>query len=209
MSSTSDKSFLSSISAVVILAGGYSQRMGFPKLLLPFNESETFVEQIVKVYHEITHTIVLVVNNEVYQKWLSFFNTRLPGVCIIPNLNPPYGRTHSIQLGLEKAKANNVFIQNCDNPFVKKELLAEMLKAAPADGYVSPRVNKKGGHPVLLCGTAINAIMDAPNESTLKDILSRQKRIDYPTDDADILINIDTAESYFMHFPEHRQKVFS
>ncbi|MCC6684656.1 MAG: nucleotidyltransferase family protein [Bacteroidia bacterium] len=208
MSSTSDKSFLNSVTAVVILAGGYSLRMGFPKLLLPFNESETFVEQIVKVYRQITNNIVLVINNEVHQKWLSFFNTRLSGVCIIPNLHPEYGRTHSIQLGLAKAKTNNVFIQNCDNPFVKKELLTEMLKAAPADGYVSPRVNKKGGHPVLLCGAAINAIMNAPDESTLKDILSKQKRIDYPTDDADILVNIDTAESYFMHFPEHRQKYF-
>lgn len=209
MSSKVDKLILTGEPAVVILAGGYSLRMGFPKLLLPFTESETFVEQIVIIYRHITNNIILVVNNEVYEKWPSFFNSRLPGVCIIPNLNPDYGRTRSIQLGLEKANSDKVFIQNCDNPFVKKELLNDMLQAVPDNGYVSPRVNKKGGHPVLLCGSAINALMNAPDGSTLKDVLSRQKRTDLATNDTDILINIDTAESYFMHFSQHRQKVFS
>ena len=209
MSSTADKLVLTGKPAVVILAGGYSLRMGFPKLLLPFTESETFVEQIVKIYRHITNNIVLVINNEVYEKWLSFFNTRLPGICIILNLNPDFGRTYSIKLGLEKADADKVFIQNCDNPFVKKELLTDMLQAAPDNGYVSPRVNKKGGHPVLLCGSASNTLINARDGSTLKDILSKQKRTDLATDDTDILINIDTAESYFMHFPQHRQKIFS
>jgi len=209
MSIVSDKLVLNSVPAVIIIAGGHSLRMGFPKLLLPFTETETFIEQIVKVYRHITNQIVLVVNNEVYEKWRSFFNTRLPGIRIIPNPNPDYGRTHSIKLGLEKTNAANVFIQNCDNPFVKKELLTDMIQAAPENGYVSPRVNNKGGHPVLICGSAISILRNANDVSALKDILSTQNRTDHPTNDTDILVNIDTSESYFMHFPEHRQKVFS
>lgn len=208
MNTASEKLVLNELPSVIIIAGGYSLRMGFPKLLLPFTEKETFVEQIVKVYRQITNQIVLVVNDKVYDKWCSFFNTRLPGVLIIKNLNPEYGRTHSIQLGLEKVHAAKIFIQNCDNPFVKKELLSDMLKKAPNNGYVSPLVNKKGGHPVLLCGSVIFNVIQANVESTLKDIIFSQYRTDCLTEDTDILININTEESYLINFPENMQKFF-
>lgn len=186
--------------SVVILAGGYSLRMGYPKLLLPFNHSLTFIEQIVKAFRLVTDNIVLVINEEVYKKFEVFFSARLPDVTMVLNPNPECGRTYSIQLGLKKIDTNRVFIHNSDNPFVNEALLKEMMLAATDNGYVSMRVNDRGGHPILLCGATIEKVDKAETERSLKEILSGENRTDIQTDDESILLDIDTPESYQKFF---------
>ncbi len=188
-------------SAVIILAGGESKRMGFPKLLLPFDSGKTFIEQIVKVYSTVMQgSIVLVLNDAVLNQYKNYFE-QLQGIRIVPNTHPELGRTFSIKLGLETVHENRIFIQNADNPFVNASVLQDMLAMKPIDGYVSTRVSDKGGHPVLLCGNEIAAIKESGTDRSLKSILANQNRIDYATRDQSVLYNIDTPEEYKKHFP--------
>lgn len=187
--------------AVVILAGGQSKRMGFPKLLLPFDDGTTFVEHIILQYKQVVNgKIILVVNEAVWNEYSSYFE-QIKDVDIVLNKSPEFGRTYSIQLGISKLNTNKVFIQNTDNPFVSADMLNAMIALAPDNGYVSPKIFTKGGHPVLLCGNAVKEVRAADRNLSLKNILANQLRVDWQTNDPSVLVNIDTPEHYKLYFP--------
>lgn len=188
--------------SVIILAGGNSCRMTFPKLLLQYDENHTFIEKIVNTYLQLGLTkIVMVLNHQVWNHYQDFFKNKMSGVEVTLNGHPEKGRIFSIQLGLAKINTPFVFIQNTDNPFVKKELLNEMFSVASVNGYVTPRFNNEGGHPILLCGNSIQKVKDASVESSLKDNLKNVKRRDLNCSDSGILININNPEDYRRYFP--------
>lgn len=187
--------------AAIILAGGESKRMGFPKLLLPFDSGKTFIEQIADTYAKVIQgEVILVINAEVLKAHSTFFS-QFKDLIIVPNHNPDLGRTYSIQLGLAKTQKRKIFIQNTDNPFVSEKSLLSMLELASKDAYVSPRSNGKGGHPILICGNVIDKIVKADYDKSLKSILADSMRIDWITDDASMLVNIDTRDVYKQYFP--------
>lgn len=189
--------------AILILAGGISKRMGIPKLLLPFDNKNTFIEKIISEYCDsINSKILLVLNEDVWNKNKNFY-LQLKEVTIVPNTKPDKERTYSIQLGLEKIKASKVFIQNTDNPFVNQKLLQKLTLSSPENGYVSPRYNGKGGHPILICGSTINKIRNADSSLSLKDILSNESCVEIDVSDDTVLINIDTPEAYKIYFPKN------
>lgn len=200
MNTVSNKLDPNNAPSVLILAGGISSRMKYPKLLKLFNGSLNFIEQIVSEYLKITRTIILVLNENVYKQNAAYFTSQFPDLTLVINSSPELGRTYSIQLGLGKVKSDKVFIQNTDNPFVKRELLQEMLKISPDNGFVSPCFKNKGGHPVLLCGSAINKIKNSKNNISLKEILINEIRVSYHSNDETVLLNIDTPESYNKYF---------
>jgi len=115
-----DKTILQN-SAVVILAAGFSGRMGIPKLSLPFDEKQTFTEKIISTYLTAgCKNIVLVVNrqgNEVLRQQTDFLTES--NVSVVLNTFPQRERFYSLQLGLKLLDGfRAVFVQNIDNPFV-------------------------------------------------------------------------------------------
>lgn len=188
--------------AVIILAGGNSERMGSPKLLLPFDQNHTFLHQLVETYRKLESLeLFLVLNKKVWNLTKEYLTENFADVTVVLNSHPEYGRLYSINLALSKITTPYVFIQNTDNPFVKTSLLKEMLSVAPSEGYVSPRYAKQGGHPILLCGPTVERVAGLQNNAPLSDALSKEQRIDLPTDDLSILVNINSPESYSLYFP--------
>ncbi len=188
--------------AVVILAGGQSQRMGFPKLLLPFSCNNNFIEQIVSIYLQVIREDIFIILNETVKNNNANYFSQMQGVNIILNSSPELGRTFSIKLGLERINANKIFIQNTDNPFVTKKLLYALISQRTENGYVSPLINGKGAHPILLCGEAIETVKNASNELSLKDVLSSCYRKNITVNNALFTVNIDTPEIYKQYFPD-------
>ena len=191
--------------SVLILSGGQSIRMGFPKLLLPYDGEKTFIEQIILVYRALLGgEIVLVLSEQVWKAHKPFFRSSLPEVQLVINSHSELDRMYSIQLGLDKIVSDLVFIQNADNPFVKADLLWRMVKAAPQDGNVSPCFSGKGGHPVLLCGAVKDRVSIATRNTTLRSVLSGQTRVMVDVDDPDVLVNLNTLETYKSRFPANK-----
>lgn len=186
------------MNSVLILAGGKSERMHFPKPYLSF-KGKTFLKTIVDEYAEADlKNICLVLNKEFYtEEWFEYLEDVKSRITIIENPHPEAGRFYSIKLGIKHLmNSEYCFIQNIDNPFITKKLIKNLLNNKNPTGYTSPNYKGKNGHPVLISKKIIEYINKIPDENhILNDILCRfpQQIID---SDNCVLSNINTPEEF-------------
>lgn len=186
------------MNSVLILAGGKSERMHFPKPYLSF-KGKTFLKTIVDEYYEAgIKNICLVINKDFYtEKWFKYLEDVKSRITLIENQYPEAGRFYSIKLGIKHLlNSDYCFIQNIDNPFITKKTIEDLLNNKNPNGYTSPNYLGKNGHPVLISKKIIEHINKIHDENhKLSDILSRfpQQTID---SDNDVLLNINTPEEF-------------
>ncbi len=155
---------------VILLAAGQSDRMGTPKHLLRFSESQTFIEHIVEVYQRFQVSKIVIVVNEKAQIFPEMFMDP-KGIQIVVNNKLEFGRFYSVQLGLQSINGN-CFIQNIDNPFVNLGLLINLNTELKGSDYCVPVYNNKGGHPILISEKiAKHIVRKCDKDSYLNDIL--------------------------------------
>ncbi|MEK6616624.1 MAG: NTP transferase domain-containing protein [Bacteroidota bacterium] len=184
---------------VVILAGGKSERMNFPKIFLDFN-GKTFLQKITSTYFNAGMKNICAVINKEYSegKWKEQIELINPFVSEIIKTDSNLGRFHSLQLGINKLlSCDFVFIQNADNPFVDNESIQKLQKHRYPLGYTQLFYQGRKGHPLLISKTIIqyiNALQGS--EYNLRDILTKFPKIDVEVNDKRILANINTKEDY-------------
>ena len=181
----------------LILAAGKSQRMGMPKMLLPFGKNKSFLDVIVEGYRNIGCKRIVVVVNERDRPLLDK-NVRDAEFKVVVNSYPERERFFSIRLGMAAMKSiDAVFLHNVDNPFVDSKLLLNMQKELREDEYVVPVFKGEGGHPILLSKNIIQHIAHYRDPSiNFKKLLSEFARTDVAAENKQILININTPEQY-------------
>ncbi len=186
--------------AVVVLAAGFSGRMGKPKWSLPFDEKQTFIERITQTYLQAgCGKVVLVLNREgvasVERRGLLKENRR-----VLPVLNPfpEKERFFSVQTGLKALQDHPaVFLQNVDNPFVTSDILFCLAGSFRAGAYVVPQYGSRNGHPILLSGKIAGDLVASSNEKeNLRRFLRKYPKIICPVQNERILLNINTPEAY-------------
>lgn len=198
-----DKTILQN-SAVVILAAGFSGRMGIPKLSLPFDEKQTFTEKIITTYLTAgCKNIVLVVNRQgikALKQQKDFLAES--NVSVVLNAFPERERFYSLQTGLKLLDGfRAVFVQNIDNPFVHPEWLQKLTEAFEPDAFVVPHHNGYGGHPILLSGKIIRDIKAFKSyRKNLRNFLQAYPKINCPVADEKILVNINSPAEYRKYF---------
>lgn len=183
----------------IILAAGYSERMGVPKLFLELKNGNSFIEHIVRAFADFGCKEVITVVNERDYKAMSCKNIPLPSKSkVVVNPDPGKGRFYSLKIGLANLREPcSVFMHNIDNPFVIDEVLKKLLTRLPFGDYISPAYKGRGGHPALLSGKVVKDIIKEDKEEiSLKDYLSRKKRIKTVVDDERVLVNMNTNEDY-------------
>lgn len=200
--------------SVVILAGGKSERMKFPKPFLLFSENKSFLQQIVDEYISFgCKEIFLVLNNKLLNKqWQRYLDCLPRLITIIPNNSPDSGRFHSLKMGLSGLKdASFCFIQDADNPFVTVTLLQQLYENRNENGYTVPHhttllpdgktKTKSGGHPILISERVYNFIINVKQEDlNLKDVIKRFDKTEVEVSDKNILTNINTPSEYEEYF---------
>ena len=188
--------------SAVLLAAGASVRMQRPKLLLPFDESRSFLQKCVQELENFgCQKIIVVVNSEsdqLIKKSGILFSEK---VIIKVNPHPEIGRFSSIQLGMnELPEYDAVFLHDVDNPFINQSVLQELASKLESD-FIHPIYNDKGGHPVLLSKNVIQTILDASsNKLDFKEILSQFKKQTIEVKDPKIIANINSPEDYHFWF---------
>ncbi|GAB4203145.1 MAG: nucleotidyltransferase family protein [Bacteroidia bacterium] len=189
---------------VIILNSGKSQRMGIPKMLLPFSKKITFIEHLIDVYSQINSDVYMVISKENF-KLINACNKKFASKNIryIINHHQASEKIFSVLLGLRESKNEGIFIQNIDMPFVETALLKQMMELCREESYVKPVFNGKGGHPVLLHCSLKNRIIkmcEKNSDTTLKDVLSQFSKIKLPYYSDKILANINSPEDYRKYF---------
>ena len=182
--------------AAIILAAGRSRRMGFPKYALAWDAHTTFLEKIIHEYHDFgCDEIILVMNPE------AKLIKKMP-VHLVINSQLDYGRFYSLKLALKQiSNPGFCFLQNVDNPFVHKGILEKIYESRDQEGYVSPRFQSRGGHPILFGEKICKHIKNLErNDCILHDVLQNFHKIPVAMDDDIVLRNINTPELYREYF---------
>lgn len=186
----------------IILAAGKSERMNFPKSLLPFDDNFNFIEKIIYEYKKFNCNRILCVVNERDEKIikkLKIFDSK-----VIVNTKLELGRFYSVKMAVNEyvdANFEYCFLQNIDNPFVNQDVLKAIFENKNENSFTTPIFNFKGGHPILISKNIACYLHEkSKNDSNLKTELNNFNRIKIKVDDEKILANINTKEIYEKYF---------
>ncbi len=186
--------------AAVILAGGASSRMGRPKALLEW-EGETLLDRQIAVYSQVCRRVVCVLGYEAERVAQGL--KRGDEALLVVNPRPERGQLSSLQCGLRAVKdCEAVFFLPVDGPGVEPRTL-ERLAAAWREceekpPFVIPRHAGKHGHPVLMDGRWVAAMLELGPEATARELVhaeaGRSRYVD--VEDARVGMDIDTPAEY-------------
>ena len=189
--------------SVIILAGGDSERLKFPKPFLSFSPRITFIEKLIHVYFNFgCRKIITVINSKYFNREYFFKLNKSFNAEFAVNRHQEFGKFYSLKLGISKLTNDKYcFIQNIDNPFTNLSLLNRLYKAKSAEGYTAPVFKGKGGHPVLIGNRIIKGIKsERSNDINLRTFLNKYQRVETPTNYEKITANINTLNDYRKYF---------
>ena len=183
----------------IVLAAGESQRMGAPKLLLPFG-GKTVIEAVLdSVKASPVEGILLVVGAGAapIEEKAKPYGARVA-------LNPDFrsGMLSSVQCGFRQlpleAEAALVFL--ADQPAIKPYVAEALVKALrhTGRGIIIPVFDRRRGHPILISAQYRTEIESLDPEVGLRQLLDRHTEdiLEEPVDDPTILRDLDTPEDY-------------
>jgi len=184
----------------IILAGGNSARMHFPKPFLNF-DGRCFLEKIIDAYRSADFNEIAVVINDRFTtgEWTSYLSRIRLKSLIVQNGQPGRGRFYSLKLGAEALKeVDYCFVQNVDNPFVEASLLKRLWAHKNEAGYVLPVRKNRGGHPVLINREILTAIRTGKDDSLiLRDFLQGYNKKELVVRRESVLVNMNDQREYY------------
>jgi molybdenum cofactor cytidylyltransferase len=197
----------------VILAAGFSTRMGRDKALLPWPPVadgtpavNTFLGATIDLLQAHSDLVVVVAGkNETILGPVVYAH----GAFLAVNREPERGQFSSLQVGMREVLNHGrdaAVVALIDHPPVLpitiRLLRDAFLNSGPDVWAMVPEVRRGEevvhGHPILVGREMIEAFLCAPMESTARDVERQcQKHIQYlPVEDARIAANVDTPEDY-------------
>ncbi len=186
--------------AVIVLAGGRSSRMNFPKPWLIFEGNATFLETIVNRYRSVGFKKIVVLLNKAF--FLTEYADKIEllklNTAIIQNNLPEKGRLYSLYIALkELKKVDFAIIHNVDNPFVDDEVVNILHKERNSNGSTIPSYQGQAGHPIIIGKIVIDEIINNYEKyDTLKQLINKFDKKYVEVNNSSILININTPQDY-------------
>lgn len=192
--------------AAIVLAAGASRRMGRPKPLLPWHD-RTLLEHELDVLRDagLDHVAVVVgAGADSLRRAIG------PGHPLVFNPRWGSGRATSLARGAWALRAalhdelpEAILVQNVDQPTTTAVIgcLLDALRSSGADAvqpvYRDAEGVEHGGHPVLLAGSLLPALLVATEASEgLRGVLSGRRVEQLSIDDPTVGLDLDTPEAY-------------
>lgn len=180
----------------IILASGFSTRMGNNKLLMKINEEEIIRRVIRIVKSSEVDNVILVAREEAVIEI-----GKEEKILVVKNNKAHLGQSTSIHLGLEKSNLNKNFMFFCgDQPFIDINSINKLVKLSNEnyDKIIVPKVREKTGSPVIFPKSFYNDLMLLTGDIGGRKIIKRNKeRIIYESLDNNLFLeDIDTTEDY-------------
>jgi molybdenum cofactor cytidylyltransferase len=186
--------------AAVVLAAGESSRMGADKALLMYR-GRTFLENIIAALRDAGIQRVIVVlghHAELIQQSID-----LGSVEVVVNQDYSQGQTSSLQAGLRVlagSRPDGVVVCLVDHPALSTDTVQKLIHyfKFAARPIVSPQLEGKHGHPVLVGREALSKILElGPDQGADTVIHHYRDRTEFvEVTDPGILLDVDDPESY-------------
>jgi molybdenum cofactor cytidylyltransferase len=197
----------------VVLAAGFSTRMGRDKALLPWppvGEGEpvvnTFLGAWIDLLQNHTELVIVVAGQNQTQIAPVVYEH---GGFLVENDAPERGQFSSLQVGVHEVLNRGrdaAVVALVDRPPVVPGTIHELkhaLLASPPEIWAAiPEFHRDNqashGHPIVAAREMIEAFLRAPADTTARDVEHRyQQHIRYVLiDDPRIALNVDTPEDY-------------
>ena len=190
----------------LILAAGASVRMGHDKALLPWppgnSAGATLLSTAIASFSQVAQSVIVVVGANRDSVAPVVKNC---GAVLVVNDKPEYGQFSSLKAGLRPAVdmgTELALITPVDRPPLRNASLQMLLGAylQNSDRYmgVVPQHEGRSGHPLLAGPKLIKAIMNAPDQSTTRDLLAARSEsiLHMELDDPSVCLNINTPDDY-------------
>jgi len=194
--------------AGVILAAGYSTRMGRDKALLPW-QNTNFLGAAIEMLFASTDLVIVVgganvgsLKSEIYRR----------GAFLTINPDPSRGQFSSLQTGLQEVLNRGrdaAVVTLVDRPPISSATVAALTESfriesragkwAIVPEVIDPATGMaKHGHPIILGREMIEFILKAPVTNNARDVMhAHQDRIRYVTvEDDNTIRNVNTPEEY-------------
>ncbi len=175
---------------IVLLAGGYSSRVGLNKLALPIGDVSVIVYNIKKL-SQISNKIILVTGR--YHEELSDIVKNLD-VNIVYNKNYSQGMLESIKTGVNQTD-DDFFILPADYPLVSVNTFLELLKTKK--DIAVPTYKGKKGHPIFVRKKFKGGILEIDDKSNLREFRDSKDVHYIDVDDEGVILDIDTMNDYY------------
>lgn len=180
----------------IIMASGFSRRMGVNKLLLTF-KGKTLIESILdKITKCDFYDIVLAAQDE---KILEIGNKM--GIKAIYNEKAELGQSQSIKLGIMNSReADGYAFFTGDQPLLNIDTIKYLMKCfnEAKDSIIIPAFNEKRGTPVIFPQKFKSELLSLEGDTGGKQIIS--KHMDFvkfiQIKSELLLFDIDTEEDY-------------
>ena len=185
---------------VIVLAGGNSSRMSFPKSWLTYFNNQTFLETIIYKYRSFGFKEITISLNKA--DFLTKYDSKIEELkrisTFVKNNSPEKGRLYSLHTALNQLQAVDfAIIHNVDNPFVENDVINTLLNEKNYSGSTIPSYLGQSGHPIIINKMIIEEIVNNYEKyETLKELVGSFERKYVDVNSSSILKNINTPEEY-------------
>jgi putative nucleotidyltransferase with HDIG domain len=193
------KSHQQPVLAALILAAGYSSRMGQFKPLLPL-DGRTVIESTIDTFRSAGITRISVVTGHEAAQLQPLLKTRK--IAAVHNPDYASGMYSSVQAGIKSLSADidACFLLPADIPLVRPatvETIAERY-ASDRPSIIYPIFRGQRGHPPLIARSLFAEILAGDGAGGLRALLQRHQADAREVDvfDEGILLDMDTPEDY-------------
>jgi molybdenum cofactor cytidylyltransferase len=117
-------------------------------------------------------------------------------VRVATNPDPSREMFSSIQIGIAAAKHAPIAVLPGDMPFVKVDTVKTLLEVGRrTSALVSPRLDGRRGHPLVIPGDLRDAILAAADGAKLNEVLKpfRDRVLNHDVDDRGVVRDVDVA----------------
>lgn len=182
--------------SAIILASGYSRRMGQNKLLLKYRD-KSLIEHTIETILQCGFTEIILVAREA--EIIEIGNEN--GLKVIKNENAINGISESIKLGVMQAKETEGYMFfTADQPFLNIETVKELTAKfrENSDYIIIPKCEGKRGSPVLFPSTFKEDFLKLEGDVGGKVIINKNlDKVKFlEIQDSRELVDIDTIENY-------------
>nr|WP_236127723.1 NTP transferase domain-containing protein [Cedecea colo] len=177
----------------VMLAAGLSSRMGKWKMMMPWGEG-TILDSALDSALAFCDRVILVTGFRGDE--LAAWYQGNPAIKVVYNPNYQAGMFSSIQCGVSHIRAQRFFLALGDMPEVTTDVYRTLWARTGRDTCFIPAYEKGKGHPVLLPQRAIGFINNAPDGSTLRDVIKQMETHIVPVSAQGIHWDVDTPVQY-------------